>query len=257
MIGFIKATAFEMTPQRLFGGFHLTYMLVGFAVCFGMALLLRNLSVRGEKIMFFTIGICLFISEIYKQLFWYYAIGYDEYPWIRLPFHLCSIPMYLLPVLPFINSGKVKTALYNFLGTYCFAGGFISVIADGGLLREYWAMTIHCLNWHLTLIFIGLYLSFRGKISPKVKGFVGASIIYYIFAFAAFCLNCALWNISKGVCDMFFVGPAPMEVVLYRDIEKVTGRLVVTLIYLLTLTFISLIFWFLLSRIRKHVSTDF
>jgi len=247
-----------MIPQTLFGTFHLTYMLIGLAVCFGGVFLLRNLSERGEKRMFFIIGVCLIVSEAYKQLFWYYAIGYDEYPWIRLPFHLCSIPMYLLPVLPFLKIGKMKTSLYDFLGTYCFVGGLISVVADGGLLREYWTMTVHCLNWHLTLVFIGLYLSLRGKISRKFKGFVGATIVYYIFAAVAFCLNCTLWSVSKGTCDMFFVGPAPMEVVVYRDIAKMTGRPIVTLIYLLTLTFISLVFWLLLSRLipRKAIASS-
>ena len=252
MIEFIRSTALEMTPQKLFGAFHLTYILIGFAVCAGAALLLRNLGERGEKRMFLIIGLCLIVSEVYKQLFWYYAIGYDTYPWIRLPFHLCSIPMYLLPVLPFIKSGKFKTALYDFLGTYCFAGGLFSVVADGGLLREYWAMTIHCLTWHLILVFIGLYLSLRGKISRKFMGVVGATIVYYAFAAMAFCLNCALWNVSNGTCDMFFVGPAPMEVVVYRDIAKLTGRPVVTLIYLLTLTLVALVFWFLLSRPRQR-----
>ena len=256
MIGLIKSTAWEMMPRSLFGAFHLTYVLIGFVVCLYMAILLRNTSEHSEKIMFFVIGVCLLISEIYKQLFWYYAIGYDEYPWIRLPFHLCSIPMYLLLVLPFIKNGKVKTALYDFLGTYSFVGGLISVVFDGGLLREYWTMTIHCLNWHLTLVFIGLYLSLRTKISREFKGFVGASIVYYVFAVAAFCLNCALWNVSNGTCDMFFVGPAPMEVVVFRDIAKVTGRPIITLIYLLTLTFIAFVFWFLLSILIRQKAVD-
>ena len=83
-------------------------------------------------------------------------------------------------------------------------------------------------------------------------GFVGATIVYYSFAAVAFCLNCILWNVSNGTCDMFFVGPAPMEVVVYRDIAKVTGRPVVTFIYLLTLTLISLIFWLLFSRRKQR-----
>ena len=250
MIDFINSTAWKMTPQPLFRTFHLTYILIGLAVCFGAAYLLRWLGDLGEKIMLFGIGAGLIISEVYKQLFWYYAIGYSEYPWIRLPFHLCSMPMYLLVILPFIRSGRIKTALTDFLGTYCFAGGLVSVIVDGGLLREYWMMTIHCLNWHLVLVFIGLYLSFRGKISRGVKGFAGATVIYYLLAAAAFGLNCALWNVSNGTCDMFFVGPAPMEVAVYRDIAKVTGRPLVTLIYLVTLTVISFVFWILLARIK-------
>ena len=248
---FIISTAGRMTPQKLFGPFHLTYTLVGFAVCVVAALLLKNLGERGEKRMFLIIGLCLIVSEIYKQLFWYYAIGYDTYPWIRLPFHLCSIPMYLLPVMPFIKGGRVKNALYDFLGSYCFAGGLFSVVADGGLLREYWAMTFHCLTWHLLLVFIGLYIALRGKMSRKFGGFAGASAVFYAFAAAAFGLNCALWRVSGGVCDMFFVGPAPMEVVVYRDIARFTGRPIVTLIYLLTLTLVSFAFWLVMSRLRK------
>ena len=251
LIDFIELTAWKMTPAPLFGAFHLTYLIIGLALCFAAAYLLRRLSERGEKIMFLIIGICLIVSEIYKQLFWYYAIGYAEYPWIRLPFHLCSMPMYFLPFMAFLRAGKVKSAIYDFIGVYCFGGGLISVIADGGLLREYWAMTVHCMTWHLVLVFIGLYLGFHGKIIRKLSGFIGATAVYYILAAAAFCLNLALWNVSNGTCDMFFIGPAPMEVVVFRDIAKTAGRPAATALYLLLLTLISLVFWLLLSRKPK------
>ena len=256
MIELIKATAWEMTPQNLFGPFHLTYMIIGFTLCFLLAFLLRHQSEQSEKRMFLIIGICLIISEVYKQLFWYYAIGYKEYPWICLPFHLCSIPEYIIPVLPFLKNEKIKNALYNFLGSFCFVGGLFSVVGDGGLLREYWTMTIHCLTWHLVLVFIGIYLGVRGKISRSYKGYLGACIVFYSFAAAAFCMNCALWNISNGNCDMFFVGPAPINIIVYSDIERITGRPIVTIIYLATLTFISFVFWVILSRLKQNKVKD-
>jgi hypothetical protein len=249
----LRATAWRMEPQPLFGAFHLAYIIIGLSVCILLAYLLRGISERGHKVLLTSLGVLLIISEVYKQLFWHYAIGYGEYPWFILPFHLCSMPIYILPVVAWLPKGRVQQALYAFLASYCLAGGLISVLVDGGLLRTYWTMTIHSLTWHLLLVFVGLYLGLSGWACGKTKAFAKGAAAFVVFACAAFLLNTALLDASNGACDMFFVGPGPMNVVVYRDIAAIVGRPLTTLIYLLTLTIASYLCWLLATHLPKRL----
>jgi uncharacterized membrane protein YwaF len=238
-----------MEQQPLFGVFHLVYLVVGFIVVIIAAFLLRKTTERQNRVLLLSIGLFLLVSEAYKQLFWFYAIGYADYPFIILPFHLCSIPLYLCIVLALVPEGRFRQAGYAFLASFCFVGGLISVTVDGGLLRDYWMMTFHSMNWHFILIFLGLYLGLSGRLGRSQWQFIGAVVMYLALALVAFLLNIALWDISKGTCDMFFVGPAPMNVVVFRDIGAVVGRPLVTALYVAVLTLASWASWLLLRRL--------
>lgn len=240
LIDFLKWTAWPMEPQPLFGTFHLTYLAAGLTLAFLGAFLLRGINERQNRTLLCAIGLFLFISEVYKQLFWLYAITYQDYPFIIFPFHLCSVPMYLCPVAAFLPAGRMRSALYDFMASFCFVGGIISLAADGGLLRNYWTMTFHSLNWHLILVFLGFYLGMSGRAGAGGKrGFLRAAAVFYALAAVAFCINMAMMEVSRGTIDMFFVGPGSMNVVVYADIAKTTGRPVVTLLYLVTITLAS------------------
>ena len=165
--------------------------------------------------------------------------------------------MYLCPAAAFLREGKLRPAIYDFLASFCFVGGIISLAADGGLMREYWTMTLHSLTWHLILVFLGLYLGLSKRAGAGGKrGFLRACAVFFTLAAAAFCVNAAMMDISRGTIDMFFVGPGPMNVVVYADIAKVTGRPLVTLIYLATITLAAWISYTALTykpkRLGKH-----
>jgi uncharacterized membrane protein YwaF len=240
-----------MDKQALFGAFHISCLVIGLAAAVGLAFLLRNTNERQNRRVLLVIGIALALSEAYKQLFWFYAVGYDEYPFIIFPFHLCSMPMYVCLLFGLLRDGKAKGTrqlLYDFLASFCFIGGLISVTVDGGLLRPYWVLAIHGMAWHFVLVFLGLYLGFSRRVGRRKGGFIRATALYLGLCVAAFCVNLAFWELSKGTIDMFFVGPAKMNVVVYRDIGAALGRPFVTAVYLATITLASGAAYKLLSR---------
>ena len=63
-------------------------------------------SVRLWNRFFFVTGMILLGSEAGKQLFLTFSVGKGHYLWWYFPFQLCSIPMYLLPLLPFLKGEK-------------------------------------------------------------------------------------------------------------------------------------------------------
>jgi hypothetical protein len=253
LLELLKSTGWKMERQPLFGVFHLTYVFIGLFICVLAALFFKKHFKSKQKVILFCVWIILLLSEIYKQLFWYYVIEYDTYNWILFPFHLCSMPLYLLPFVIFLPEGRITNAIQTFLGSYCVAGGLVSVLVDGGLLREYWTLTLGCLNWHLILVFLGLYLGASGKLGRKWSDFLSATVVYAVLAVIAFAINLLMRNISNGQCDMFFIGPAKMQVVVYRDIANAVGRPLTSVLFLATLSTAAIVCWIITARIfPKH-----
>lgn len=81
---------------------------------------------KKNRWLIFGIGLFLLISELYKQLFYTYVVGEGSYQYDRIPFQLCSIPMYVCLIVPWLKEGKAKRALYTFTGSFGFMGGFVS-----------------------------------------------------------------------------------------------------------------------------------
>jgi hypothetical protein len=125
---------------------------------------------RPFNITIFTLGIVLILLEIFKQITYakiYGTIGTLNYMWSILPLQLCSVHMFLCPLIPFLK-GKVKQSVMVFVGLYAFIGG-IAVLGfqaglkivlwgffmeDGTVFGD-WGMVVHTLLWHGILINLG------------------------------------------------------------------------------------------------------
>lgn len=226
----IKGTAVHMEVIPPFGAVHLTIVIAGTAVALLLALALRRTSGRAVLL---AVGLVLLLSEVYKQLFWYYAVGYALYPFRIFPFHPCSMPMYFCVPAALMREGRNRQTLVDFMACYCLIGGFASLFVPEGLTYSYLPLTIHAFAWHLMLTFLGLWLGLSGQVGRK-GGFGGVFALYVGLCLAAFYINVGFWNASGGTIDMFFVGPAPMTVAVYSDIAAVIGRLPVTLFFMAT-----------------------
>ena len=133
---FMQMTAWEMERPKSYGALHLSFMLIGFALCGFAAWKLRRVGDKANKAILLTVGIILALSEVYKQLFYTFVINPREgYTWWIFPFQLCSIPMYFCLIIPFLKKGKLQRALYNFTVAYNLLGGAIAFLEPSGLLH--------------------------------------------------------------------------------------------------------------------------
>ena len=230
-----------MEVPKAYGPFHLTFFLAGLAVSIFLARLLRNSNEKQNRRVLLVSGLLLLTFEIYKQLFQYYAIGYERYPFGIFPFHICSTPMYLCLVAALIPSGRFQRALFNYIGTFGFIGGFISWFEPSGLSHGYWVQTLHSYIWHMILIFVGLHLGFSGRVAANKKDFRDAAIVFVGLCCAAFAVNLLFWNTSGGTINMFFVGPANSSLIVFKDISQRFGWYVNTPLYMGSMIFAAFI----------------
>jgi uncharacterized membrane protein YwaF len=232
----MAATAWEMTPPPAYGAFHLSFTFVGVALSFLLAYKLRNLGERGHKAVLFCSSMFLIITEIYKQCFYYFYRENHEYNYGIFPFQLCSVPMYLCMIAVFLKPGKVRDGIYGFMTTYNLLGGIMAFIEPSGITHGYLTLTLHAYLWHMTLIFIGIYLIISGRCAKTKKDFLQAAATFVVLCAVAFCINIIFWDAANGDINMFFVGPRNSPLIIFEDIAKNFGWYVSTALYIPVVT---------------------
>ena len=191
---------------------------------------------RRSDRLFFLCGVIMFISEIWKQITLTFVLGGGRYNWWYFPFQLCSIPMYLLLLYPWLRQKVARRILLTFLMSYTLLGG-IAVFADpSGLHYPLVSLTVHSYLWHILLILIGIlsgiiYFRSAHELPPSAPAhfcsthrsapsgpvhfynahrktlctFAGSTGLYLFF-----CMLAELFNLSFdrfGTINMFYINP--------------------------------------------------
>ncbi|HPW53307.1 MAG TPA: YwaF family protein [Erysipelotrichaceae bacterium] len=249
---FLNWTAWLIDPPKPYGAFHILFTLLGFTGCWLLAGKLKNTDEKQNNIVLLTVGLFLFLSEIYKQLLYYYVINDRNYAWWIFPFQMCSIPMYFCLALPFIKNVKIKSYLYNFIASFNLMGGFISFFEPSGLLNRYLMLTIHSLLWHMTLVFVGFYIVRSKRAATSFKDFKQAVVVFLILCFMAFNINLLFYDVSNGSINMFFLGPVNSPIIVFKDIARTYGWYVNLPIYILANCLGAEIFYYVLCKINNR-----
>lgn len=200
----LTLTAWSMTPPAVWSPFHLAFMLIGILLAAFAAWKLRTRSEAFRLHLLFACGVFLAFSEVYKQLFLYYIENNRHYDWWYFPFQLCSLPMYLCLLLPFVPH-KYQRIFCTFMYNYNLLGAVMVFIDPSGLMHPYWTLTLHGFIWHILLIFIGLLIAFSRMVLPTAKGFWQSTVV-----FAVGCVIATIINVTShpyGNADMFYITP--------------------------------------------------
>lgn len=234
LVQLMTLTAWEMQKPKAYGTFHLTFTFVGLAICILLAYLLRGLSEKGNRRLLLGMGTFLLLTELYKQLFYTYYIGGGTYQWWIFPFQLCSIPMYLCVIAPFIKRPRVRHGMYAFMTTFNLLGGIMAFAEPSGIVHGYWTLTLHAFLWHMTLVFLGLYLIASGRGANTLRDYRDGVLTFLALCVIAFGINVAVnYGLGEHI-NMFFVGPKNSSLAVFKDIAERFGWYTSTALYIPT-----------------------
>ena len=239
----LQLTAWPMTPPVLYGPFHLLATFVGSAAAIWAAWLFSpkdhpntNTRIHQQKfdrIMLIS-GVILLIGELYKQLMNFYVVNDHVYDWWIFPFQLCSLPMYLCPLLIMIHNEKRHRILCTFLLDFNMMGAVATFIDPSGIFHPYWMLTLHGILWHLMLIFVGFVIIFSHEADLTTRGFLRTLPLFAFFCLAAEVLNGILHRFSAA--NLFYISPWEMSTqLLFGDIDRILGRPIGILLYILAM----------------------
>lgn len=258
----IDMTAWQAPEPSSYGLFHITFTLVGFALCAVIAWRLRNVGEKQSKAVLVTSGIILVLLEIYKQLLYHFNIDTSEgYTWWIFPFQLCSVPMYLCLIAPFVRNASIRKAAYSFMMIYNLLGGFISFFEPSGLLHPYPTLTAMSCTWHMLLVFIGLFLVFSGRGGSTLKDYRNSTFTFLALCVVAFSINLIFWDVSDHSINMFFIGPKNSSIIVFKQISESVGWYWSTALYIPALCLGAYLVFLLITKVihplmRKHEAKE-
>ena len=232
---FFESVAIPMERIPSYGLFHIVYTLGGFALCGFLAWKLRKVTDKTANRLLCILGLLLAASEVFKQLFYYFALMDNRYSWGDFPFQLCSVPIYLCLIAPWLKPGKLQRGMFSFMALFNLLGGAISFTEPSGLLLEDRFLTIHALLWHMILVFIGLFLCMSGRGGNRIGDYKGAALTFIGLCAVAFGLNCFVQFGLGESMNMFFIGPGESSIVVFKQFCQWFGWYVNTPIYMFAL----------------------
>ena len=236
---FLQATAWTMKPPAPYGPFHLILTLFGIGTSIFLARKFTCKERRQTDLLLFTCGFILALTEVYKQLFIYYIENNGSYDWWYFPFQLCSVPMYLGLLIPFVPQ-KLRNTIYTFIQDFGLLGGIMALAEPSGLMHPYWTLTLHEFLWHFILIFMGLTCAFYSHNSNEHSGnnyietartYIPVIPLFLICAVIATAIN--VLSHPYGNTDMFYISPYyPNGQIVFHQISLVIGTFSGNCLYL-------------------------
>lgn len=210
MEAFIRSTAWEIHGLKPYDLFHIAFFVFALIAIHHITVRLMKCTIRTSNIVLFGTGLFLLITEIYKQLFYYYIVSPGEYSWWIFPFQICSTPMYLMLILPFIKSEKVETIILDYIFAFGTFGGLATFLFPSGMIHDHIMLTLHSFVWHMLLMFAGIHImKSRLKTMPA---FDQTRRLYLVFAVVALTINVIVGNGLGEYINVFFLGPQRSEI---------------------------------------------
>lgn len=170
----------------LFGKLHLMWVGIGIVCLLANMLVYRRLKESGRSQWRKIIAWLLIADELFKMAILIYS---GQYGVSYLPFHLCSINIFLIA----IHAYKPSKVLDNFLYTVCIPG------ALAALLFPTWTslpitngMHIHSFTVHILLMLYPAVLTFSGDLKPDVKQLPKSLGLLLLMAIPIYGLNLLL-----------------------------------------------------------------
>ena len=182
--------------------------------------------------VFFITGLLLAVSELWKQWCLTAVINGGVYDWWYFPFQLCSLPMYLLLIFPWVKGQKARMGLLAFLMDYTLLGSVMVWVEPAGLYYPLTALTIHSFLWHILLTAIGLLAgwSWRRGTDGSGRDFLRATLVYGAGCLMASFLNAVFQK--RGEINMFYINPdAPVTQPVFRQLVPVIGQVPAIILY--------------------------
>jgi uncharacterized membrane protein YwaF len=222
-----------MERPQSYGAFHLISTAILLAITILGVYLLRKTNDKQNRIVLGVTGGLLILFEIYKILF---HVFLDPYGWGGFwgvfPFQLCSLPMYLCVVCAFCKNEKVNSWLYECIFAVNLIGGFMAFVEPSGINHDYWTLTLHAYIWHMSLVFIGMYLIASRRSGTEMSDYKSAVKTFLVLCCIAFIINLSLRKVSDGTVNMFFIGPSVTSLAVFKQISEFTTWYIGTALYI-------------------------
>ena len=212
--------AHEIKKPKMYGIFHIFSLLTTAFLTTFLCKKYKSSSEKTERRIALWVWIVLVLFEAYKQFIYLFEVEESvlivNYGWGSFPFQLCSAPLYVLPLIAFLPSGKLREAFAAYYGSFVLLGGLAVCFYPGNVFVETLGVNLHTMIWHGSQVFLGIYFNIRRFYTNKgvniKKYFFSALPIFLSVILVAMTLNFGIYqyltaNAIDSEFNMFYISP--------------------------------------------------
>lgn len=165
-----------------FGALHLLWLLFFVAVCVLSVLAYRRLGDKGKRRFLLTLSALLLLNEFSKYVV---LLVSDHWRADYLPFHLCSINIFVIAAYMIKRSDVLDEVLY----AVCMPGALIALLCPSWTaLPPTSFMHIHSFTVHIELFLFPLLILADGFV-PRFRRFAKSLPVFLVVAAAVYVFN--------------------------------------------------------------------
>ena len=202
---------------------------------------LGNKSHKIRMIPIQVIACLLLLLELGKQAV-SLAHGYDLY---HLPFHFCSLFIFMLPLMAFYK-GKHKQTVYAITASLCMAVCLLmliypALIYSDGNIREFFTnyISFHTVAFHNLVMLSAILIPVLKVHEPAKKG-EGKAITLFMLGFCT--VSAVMAQLLKTNFNNFYRCNIPPLETVRQIVENAWGSVPAMLLYVLIVTILDILF---------------
>lgn len=236
----LNSALWQTGRSGMFGIFHIVALLAAAAAAVTAAVLFaRSVRSSGDPEsslvrILSSAGWILAAMEVFKQIYLYFAVNGGAYDWWFFPFQLCSVPMYLCVLLPFVKQG-IRAAFITFMGGYTFVSAVAALVYPEDFISAAAPLAAHGFIWHALLLFISLLILLSGEADASGKGLFRAFVLFAFLCAIAVSINILAQpaidrslishpDLPHSYASMFYLNPAHISVQpVVSSVQKAAG----------------------------------
>ena len=243
---------FSTTPQP-YGLVH--WLILGgiLIACAAFALIIRRADERRLLRLLLAFGLCMIVTEIWKQWFVVrYIYGGTRSMWF-FPWQLCSMAMYCSALAPLLR-GKAQEAALVFLCTFSMIGAVFALLFPEDMMRPQILLFCHSFLYHALMLLEGI-VAFRILKKRASVSFLPALLLFVCMAAVAEAINVISHFVIRDIsneANMFYITPFyPSTQPVFDAIAAHAGAAVEIIVYLGAIALGAFGLFLLEFRLRK------
>lgn len=250
----------QMEQPKLFGLFHIAFLLLTIAASFLLIFFFRNSSEKMMKRIVLICWITTTVLEIGKQFIFSYMTGALKYNWSEFPFQFCETPIFIMPILFFNKNKKFQNILITFLATFAFFAGLGVLMNPTAIMSTYAFLNVRHMIGHGIQVSLGLYLFAWNRKEVSLKNFLYATVIFLCLTGIALLFDAIVDPLVEDQVNMFLIYPKyESTLFVLSDIKPHVPWIIFLLFYLISFTvlasasyLVEIGVWRLLSKIKTN-----
>ena len=247
----------QMERPGVFSWFHIVGVLLIIAATILISYFFKDAKEKTYKRILLVSWIILVVFEIIKQLVRSYYPGnpsYWEYDFYNFPFHICSMCLYMLPILIFVKREKHPSFTDAINGFSCFIGfigGIIVVAYPEMVMTKFIFINIQTLVHHGLQVILGVFIFVWNRKTITIKTYFSSLIVFMVCATIALIINVSLY---PREIDMFYLNPYLITTMpLANIVQEKAGFVVYAILFILAIFGAAYLVYFVETRIYKLI----